>query len=330
MRELEDLFETQANSLKIIPWDASVGGLIYSDNAFSNVPREHLNKLQFFQPPPPPPPARRQKQQFIRFQVHNKIVDGGLFDDYRESPNLKRTPKKRSRLVPRSTNDESIPNDAFAHVVFTSEPNMEFVREQERQLQYQIDAFKNKLNNDLRRKYNTELLLKTPLHRLPRYIFIQRKTVANSSLFQKKLFRLFLDESALLYRMAHGYRTTEITKDRLRKSYMRNIRNQVLSLERKMYVNLENPHADVLVIDPKQKSPFGRMYWYNPKRRYDLIVKSSPFVTVHRRKPFVVRELLRAPMTLTCRKASEVLTVSKDNVGDASVDGNVDVYDTAK
>lgn len=363
---------------KIIPWDASVGGLLYNDESFKNVPRDVVNKLRFFQPlkdnkdSATTGSAKSRKPRYINFRVHNPIVDEGLFDNYQAiARKNKKNGKKKSKLAPATvlgavnSNGNSIIEDDLAYdhhsgdhfmsLLYANELNAEFIREKELLLQYTINNFKIKLNNELKAKYHTELMSKTPVYKLPRYIFFQRKSIANELLFKKKLHKIFLKESHILYQMLYGYRETDYNKKRFRKSYLRNIRRLVASLSRRIYVNVDNFNlADALVLKQRNNqhqqndnnglinkssgtqnnnnaetssSFFGRIYWFNPKRRFDMIVKRKTETNFHKYQyfsyyPINTKSSIMTPLTLICKHGDDDPGVLKESINDVSENEN--------
>ncbi|GMM38984.1 Mrx6 protein [Saccharomycopsis crataegensis] len=337
--EFEDLFgqnEEMGGDQPLVPWNASIGGLLYNDDAFRGVPKDVVKQLPFFKPPEANKEGGNQnkRSKYINFKVHNKIVDGGLFDNYQSNARSKKAFKKKSivtgannkiSFTPGNVVDDTYDHyaDLFSDYLYSNDINLELIKEKESLLQCVIDNFKNKLNNELRKKYGTELLSNTPIYRLPRYIFVQRKTISSKSLFKKKLYKILLKETAMLYRMSHGFRATEYNKDRFRKSFMKNVKLLVNNLVKKISIDFQNPKfADALVIKKVLKSAngnakditFGRIYWFNPKRRFDLIRRGKQQTALYHEHSKSIKGWILTPMSLICRHGIEQLKVVKENI----------------
>lgn len=298
----------EASGDKLIPWDASAGGLLYSDTGFGDVPRDVKNSLRFFSAPEHQTGKGKKKTRYIKFKVHNPIVDesGG---SVKISP---RTEKKEYK------NDEYVQE---ANQFQLGEPNDRFIREKELQVQYVINSYKARLNKELKNKYHTELLTKTPIHSLPRYIFFQRKCISNELLFKRTLYKVFLKETHILFEMIMGFRDTEYNKRRFEKSYIRNIQRLVSNLSRQLYMrdNLVSfGLVDALVLQ-RPKSLFGRIFWINPRKRLNVVVKKKNDMNFWKFKhynyyPSNTKNRITVPVSLVCKSCT---------VHDANVTENI-------
>lgn len=366
-------FDESGSKEKLIPWDASVGGMIYNDHPFKNVPRSIVRKLKVFKKPPDERPqltgrgkkdvkqrvAEKLRNRYINFKVHNAIVDEGLMDNYAmndakkkiiihnikvenaktgsateiadnssnlmEESKFKQSKQKRGDNV-NYTNKNNQMDEDLEKLALTVYNDKEFVdllygnshdeiidyellKEKELSLQYNIDNLKIKLNNELRKKYDTELFSRTALNQLPLFLFYERRTVGNQLYFRKRIAKVIYNETHMLYSMLYNFRDNDYNKRRFKRSYFRNIKRMAASLDYSLYkhakdslkknMNKARIDSDILIHTSRsmpfikyidglceqsgnlsssnkaghEGKVFGRFYWRNPHKRYSLIVK---------------------------------------------------------
>ncbi|QLQ80865.1 hypothetical protein HG537_0E02200 [Torulaspora globosa] len=262
------------NRKPIIPWDASISGLVYNDHPFKDVPKDVVSKLKPFKLVRLERIHESSKRnspapKMIKLKFHNLNVS-----DEPEMVNLLNV--HNSRKYSRSANAQSRGPDMFRQSRLNYEKELKTLAFKHKFIKSDRKVFKSesdKLNRMLAKEFHrqTKLSIRNEFSEclLPLYIYV------NKSLLSRRLFRSFLRKwlmehiEPVLLTILASYDNEERAK-RFHAKVKLKVENMVHEVSKHIPSVYFTGDSVDCVVRSSTVTGFKRMYWLKPTKRRTL------------------------------------------------------------
>ncbi|SJM83420.1 uncharacterized protein ZBIST_1018 [Zygosaccharomyces bailii] len=262
------------NRKPIIPWDASISGMVYNDEPFKHVPNNVVSKLKPFkivrierksEPKNPRP-------DMVRMKVHNSKVN-----DEPEMINIFNAHAKRRKSNGSVWNEGgSLTGDTYetARRKYDREINHfndkhKFIRSDQRVTKQDIDKLNRLLVKELHKLTNLAVSTDFREMPLPLCIYVDKSIYAKQSLRRTIKKRILDHIQPALSMTLSAYGTEESAKRFERKMHAR-IKNTVRDLCECLPSAYFTREAVDCVVGLSPVQGFKRMHWLKPRKRNNV------------------------------------------------------------
>lgn len=306
------------NRKPIIPWDASISGMVYNDEPFKHVPNNVVSKLKPFKIVR----IERKSEQknpgpdMVRMKVHNSKVN-----DEPEMINIFNAHAKRRKSNGSVWNEGgSVTGDTYetARRKYDREINHfndkhKFIRSDQRVTKQDIDKLNRLLVKELHKLTNLAVSTDFKEMPLPLYIYVDKSIYAKKS-FRRAMKKRILDHIQPVLSMTLSAYGIEESAKRFERKIRARVKNTVRDLSECLpsaYFTRESVDC-VVGLSPIQG--FKRMHWLKPRKRnnvlrgknFDMDYMFTLDGTFNVTRSGV--KYMRYPVTLNCTSFDEVFS----------------------
>ncbi|CCE66284.1 hypothetical protein TPHA_0P01260 [Tetrapisispora phaffii CBS 4417] len=273
--EQEQSSLTRENRKPIIPWDASIGGMVYSDKAFKDLPKSVVSKLSPFKLVKlerSQDKSQVKPKRFIKIKVHNSKVSDDL-----EMVNLFDSDK--TKHYDKHIQDGSIIGVTRDQMIkdrkeYENEMNhylllFRFLKSDQRLYITYLDKLMRFLERQIFKKIKLHTHSPVLLYRLPIFIYLPPSSIGIKSL-RRILRKQIINQSSPLMSILLPCYEKEFQREKLLSKF----NNKVNTLLNDLIIALPSYHihdtdTDCII----QQSPvpnFKRLYWLKPTLRKNV------------------------------------------------------------
>ncbi|CUS22814.1 LAQU0S07e00694g1_1 [Lachancea quebecensis] len=250
----------------VIPWDASISGMVYSDEPFKQVPRGVVNKLKPFKLlkiERKNRPGSSQGHELVRMKVHNSKVNDEL-----QLVDLSKESTKRSPTL--ETNDSVGKAKKYYADASKSLTQFKFIRSDQHIFKTDVDKLNNLLVKEFLKRTKLKIDSEFRDNQLPLYIYIN-KTLSSNSLLQRFLRKRVTEHiSPLFTTILSSYEREEDAK-----KFEKRVQLRVDSLVEDLAEYFPSVFFAGDIVDcvhhPSPVPGFGRLYWLKPGKRHKVV-----------------------------------------------------------
>ncbi|SCU97365.1 LAME_0F19438g1_1 [Lachancea meyersii CBS 8951] len=248
----------------VIPWDASISGMVYNDRPFKAVPRTVVDRLKpykLIRVERKSKTAKPRAPELIKLKFHNsKINDETFLIDINQAG---------SRRTPKPQWSESMAKSREAYVqALTLLSQFKFIRSDQHVFKTDV----NRLSMFLAKEFQktTKLTVDTEFtgYRLPFYIYIE-KTISSKILFRRLLLKRINDHTEpLLKTILSSYSNPE-HGPKFEKRVRLKVKSLIEDLSEYLPSIFFSGNAVDCVSNVSPVKGFGRLHWltYSKRRR---------------------------------------------------------------
>ncbi|CEP64697.1 Mrx6p LALA0_S13e00936g [Lachancea lanzarotensis] len=293
----------------IIPWDASISGMVYNDEPFKAVPRTVVDRLRpykLIRVERKSKSAKFKAPKMIKMKFHNaKINDETFLVDISQ-------PRNRNPAKTRSTEPVSKSKEKFTQ--FNSSLNQfKFIRGDQHIFKTDVTKLSTFLAKEFQKA--TKLTVDTEFTRneLPLYIYIQN-TISSKMLLKRFLLGRIVDHTnPLLRTILSSYGNSQYGV-----KFEQRVRSKINSMVNDISEYLPSIYFSGNSIDcvsgPSPVAGFGRLHWLNYTKRHRVLWGSNidnDFVfniDEHYKMSRNGVRYMKHPISLHCRTFYEAFT----------------------
>ena len=309
------------NRKPIIPWDASISGMVYNDESFKDVPKNVVSKLKPFkvikiEKNIDVKEKPNKANEMIVMKVHNsKVSDESKMVNFYELGNTKAYGKQiRSGAILGVSRQEMIDAKKNYEREIKSLPDyFKFMKADQRV----YDTYVNKLNRFLGRELYKQTKLNinshSPSNGLPLFIYLPQG-VASKNALQRILRKMLTEHSMPVLSTI----VANCESDTQKKGITLRVTNKIIFIISELLLVLPSyQYKDETVECLLSSSPipnFGRLYWLKQNKRQstfygrnidlDYVFNLNPEYDVTRSN---IR-YMRYPIALTCKSFREAFS----------------------
>lgn len=273
-RDTQDTLQNSKgrNRKPIIPWDASISGMVYNDQSFKDVPRNVVSRLKPFKMVRVEKKSQQKniggRTTMIRMKVHNsKVTDEtemiNLLNVYstRKSTqswdNHYGAASKESAVNARKNYERVMKNYAHRH---------KFIKSDQRVFKTDVDKLNRLLAKEFQRQTNLSLNTVFGENFLPLYIYVDK------SISSRRLFRQFLKKKIMehvnpvLSTILSSYEAKE-QAERFQAKIKLKIGNIVRELSGYLPSVYFTGESVDCILHPGPIAGFKRIHWLKPSKR---------------------------------------------------------------
>ncbi|SCV05145.1 LANO_0H01046g1_1 [Lachancea nothofagi CBS 11611] len=293
----------------VIPWDASISGMVYNDEPFKDIPRTVVGRLKPFKLMRIERKNKGTKfkaPELIKLKFHNsKIDDEAQLIDINQKNHKKLTNAEYCDTMTRARHEY--------HAIIKSLSQFKFIRSDQHVFKTDVDKLNNLLVKEFHKTANLSIDSEFLRNQLPFYIYIE-KSLSSKLLFQRFLKkRISYHIDPLLKSILGSYGT----EDQAQK-FEKRIRLKVNTITQDLSDYLPSVFFTGDVVDcvshASPVSGFGRLHWLkSTKRRKSIWGKNieNDYVLNVNENYRMTRsgvKYMKYPISLHCKTFREAFT----------------------
>lgn len=274
-RDTQDTLQNSKgkNRKPIIPWDASISGMVYNDESFKNVPRNVVSRLKPFKMVRVEKKSQQKNTSgrttnMIKMKVHNsKVTDEtemiNLFSVCATRKSAQTwnhhysAASKESALNARKNYERVMKNYAHRH---------KFIKSDQRVFKTDVDKLNRLLAKEFHKQTNLSLNTVFGENFLPLYIYVDK------SISSRRLFRQFLNKKIMehinpvLSTILSSYEGKD-QAEKFQAKIKLKIRNIVRELSEYLPSVYFTGESVDCILHPGPIASFKRIHWLKPNKR---------------------------------------------------------------
>ncbi|KAM3165291.1 MIOREX complex component 6 [Lachancea thermotolerans] len=258
--------EKSAAKRPVIPWDASISGMVYNDQPFKQVPRGVVNKLKPFKLlkiERKSKSGNSQDHELVKMKVHNSKVNDEL-----QLVDLNRGATRRPPTL--ELNDSAGKAKRFYTDESKSLTQFKFIRSDQHVFKTDVDKLNNLLVKEFLKRTKLKIDSEFRDNQLPLYIYIN-KTLSSNALLQRFIRKRVKDHiSPLFTTILSSYEREDEAK-----KFEKRIQLRVNSLVEDLAEYFPSVFFAGDIVDcvhhPSPVPGYGRLYWLKPGKRHKVI-----------------------------------------------------------
>ncbi|SCU84532.1 LAMI_0C07844g1_1 [Lachancea mirantina] len=249
----------------IIPWDASISGMVYNDEPFKDVPRTIVSKLKPFKLMKITPKSSRvkKKDDAIKARFHNSKID-----DKAELVDLRRrVPLKHQKAFSSLTHSDSARQKY--QQANTDASKFRFIKADRHVFKSDVERLGRFLAKEFQKL--TDLSIRYDLHdyHIPLYIYVN-KSITSRITFKRALRKRVVDHiDPMLATILSNYENSEHAENFANRVKIKtdSIVNEISDYLPSVYFTGESIDC---IIHPSPIKNFGRLHWLKPTKRHNI------------------------------------------------------------
>lgn len=306
------------NRKPIIPWDASISGMVYNDEPFKHVPNNVVSKLKPFKMVRI---ERKSDQKFskpdmVRMKVHNSKVNDepemiNVFNTYANRKKSSGSTWNEGGSGAKDTYDTA--RRRYDRDVTHFSDKHKFLRSDQRVVKQDIDKLNRLLAKELHKLTNLAVNIDFKEMPLPLYIYVNKSMSARQSL-RRLIKKRILDHIQPVFSMIMSAYDTEEQAERFERKVRARIKHTLRDLSENLPSAFFTRDSTDCVVSLSPIQGFRRMHWLKSRKRenvfrgknFDMDYMFTLDGTFNVTRSGV--KYMRYPVTLNCKNFDEAFS----------------------
>ncbi|CAR26819.1 ZYRO0C02244p [Zygosaccharomyces rouxii] len=264
------------NRKPIIPWDASISGMVYNDDPFKHVPNNVVSKLKPFKMVRLEKKSDKNVKQpnMVKMKVHNSKVNDEpeLINIFNVQPNGRRPHRhmwKSSSDKNEGTDDVAMTRQKYHEEKVQFANKHKFLRSDQRVMKQDIDKLNRLLVKELYKLTNLTVNMDFRETPLPLFIYVD-KSIAAKQVLRRELKKRILDHVHPVLSMTLSAYENEEQMKRFQLRINARIRHTVRDLSEYLpSVSFTRSSVDCVISNSPIQS-FKRIHWLKRRKRQNV------------------------------------------------------------